>query len=237
MNSFLKFLKGIFFSAVLFCLYYLICPNLFTFLFKNGLESSNYWIQNLSQLGVYLLTFLVILFIVRKDIWKQWKEFIHNPKPILNKGLTNWIYGVIIMVISNLLVTSIVGNIAVNEQTTRETLLKFPIYAIPTIVFMGPFLEEIVFRYGFRKAFTKKIPYALFCGLVFGLLHVITAFDSVAAILPNIKEVLFLIPYGSLGFFFACSYYDTKNIFSSIIPHMLHNTLSVILILISNFLM
>lgn len=238
MDAVKKFMKGMLFSITIFFLYYLILPNFFALIFHKGLKSQNFWILNFSQLAIYLGTFLVILLIVHKDIFKQFKEFIKSPKMFLNTGFTYWIYGVIVMIISNLIVTSIVGNIAVNEQTTRDTIIKTPIYAIPTIIFFGPFLEELVFRYAFRKSFTKKIPYALFSAFVFGLLHVMTAFDTltIANILAHAKEFLFLVPYGSLGFFFAKSYYETKNIFSSVIPHILHNSISVLLILIVNFL-
>lgn len=232
------FFKGILFSAFIFFLYYLICPGIFSSLLKNGLNSSNFWIHNLSYLAIYVFTLLIILLIVRKDIFKQFKEFIKNPKKILNKGFTYWMYGIIVMVISNLIATSILGNIAVNEQATRETIMSTPLYAIPTIIIIGPFLEELVFRFCFRKAFTKEIPYALFCAIIFGLLHVMTAFDSftLSNILAHASEFLFIVPYGSLGFFFAKAYYETDNIFSSIIPHMLHNTISVLLILLTSLL-
>lgn len=236
MKKVITFLKGILFSAFIFLLYYLICPSFFALLFQKGIKSSNFWLSNLSHLAIYAGTFLVVLFIVHKDIFKQFKEFLKSPKKILNKGFSYWMYGIIVMILSNLIVTSIVGSIAVNEQTTRDTILNTPLYAIPTIIFFGPFLEELVFRFCFRKAFTKEIPYALFCAFIFGLLHVMTAFDSftISNILSHASEFLFLVPYGSLGFFFAKSYYETDNIFSSIIPHMLHNSLSVLLILITN---
>ena len=233
-----KFIKGILFSVLLFVLYYLVCPNLLAVLFRNGLVSDNFWIQNFSFLAIYVFTLFIILLIIRKDLIEQFKTFLKEPKKVLNKGFTYWVYGIIVMIISNLIVTSILGDIAVNEQSTREILFATPIYAIPTIIFIGPFLEEIVFRYGFRKAFTKKIPYALFCAIIFGGIHVITAIDewTITNIISHASEILFIVPYGSLGFFFAKAYYETENIFSSVIPHMLHNTLSVSLILLMHFL-
>ncbi len=234
----IKFLKGMLFSAFIFLLYIYISPSIFAMIFQSGLKSTNFWILNISALAVYLFTFLSVLVFVRKDILKQFKEFIKNPKKVLNKGFSYWGYGIVIMIISNLVVTSLLGNIAVNEQVTRETIMKTPFYAIPTIVFFGPFLEELVFRFCFRKSFSKEVPYALFCGFIFGLLHVMTAFDplSFSNIIKHAGEFLFIIPYGSLGFFFAKAYYETDNIFSSIIPHMLHNSFSVVLILIMYFL-
>lgn len=230
--------KGILFGAGIFLIYYLIGPLLFSLLLEKGLHSSNFWILNLSQLGVYVGTFLIIFLIVHKEIIKQFKEFIHQPKKVLNVGFSYWGYGIIVMIISNLLVSSIVGNIAVNEQTTRDTILSASLYAIPTIIFIGPFLEELVFRFCFRYSFKKEIPYALFSALIFGLLHVFTAFDpfTFENILAHAKEFLFIVPYGSLGFFFAKAYYETNNIFASVIPHMLHNSISVILIVLTHFL-
>lgn len=238
MEKMIKFSKGILFSALLFLLYYLICPNLFAILLKGPLQSDNFWAYNFAYLGIYVFTFFIILLIVHKDIFKQFKEFIKEPKKYLNKGFSYWVYGIIVMMVSNLIVASLVGNIAVNEQETRQILISSPLYAIPAIIFFGPFLEELVFRYGFRKAFNKEIFYALFSAFVFGGLHVITALDefTIANILSHIHEFLFIIPYGSLGFFFAKAYYETDNIFSSVVPHMLHNSLSVLLILITNFL-
>ena len=233
-----KFFSGIIFGIVIFFLYYLICPILFSYFFKSGLNSSNFWILNLSQLAVYLFTFLVILFIIRKEFFKQLKEFIKNPKKVLNKGFSYWAYGIVVMIISNLIVTSIVGGIAVNEQTTRDTIMSAPLYAIPTIIILGPVLEELVFRFCFRKSFNKELTFAFFSAFIFGLLHVTTAFDelTLSNIITHASEFLFIVPYGSLGFFFAKAYYETDNIFSSIVPHVLHNSMSVILILITSFL-
>ena len=237
MKNLKKVFEGIIFGAFIFFLYYLICPLLFSYLFKPGLKSDNFWITNLTQLAIYLFTFLIILLIIRKEFFKQLKEFFKNPKKILTKGFSYWAYGIITMIIANLIVTSIVGGIAVNEQTTRETLSLYPIYAIPTIIFLGPVLEELVFRFCFRKTFTKELTFAFFSAFIFGLLHVTTAIDefTISNIIAHASEFLFIVPYGSLGFFFAKAYYETENIFSSIVPHILHNILSVILILITSF--
>ncbi len=233
-----KFTKGILFSVGIFVLYYLICPNLFALLFKKFLTSDNFWISNFAFLGIYAFTFLILFLIVHKDILKQWKAFIKDPKRFLNKGFSYWGYGLIFMMLCNLLISSIVGNIAVNEQETRQLLFKAPLYALPTTIFFGPFLEELVFRLGFRKSFNKKIPFALCSAFVFGLLHVLAAIDSftIANLMTHWKEFLFIIPYGSIGFFFAKAYYETDNIFSSIIPHMFHNAMSVFLIYLTQVL-
>lgn len=226
MKKFKQFLKGL-----LFLTYFLLGPSFFAAFFIKELNSSNKLIQNITSLGIYLLIFFTIIFVIRKDLWQQTKNFFQNPKPIFDKGITYWIYGFIVMIISNLIIYQILGNIPANEQSVREGLLGNPL-TIPTIIFFGPFLEEIIFRYNFKNAFNNKILYALWSAFIFGGLHVLSAFNTftLSDILSHLGEFLFLIPYGSLGFFFAKAYYETKNIYSSIVPHIIHNTISVILI-------
>ena len=44
----------------------------------------------------------------------------------------------------------------------------------------------------------------------------------------NLVELVFLIPYSSLGCVFAYMYYKTNNIFVPMTFHMVHNTIIVI---------
>ena len=99
---------------------------------------------------------------------------------------------------------------------------------------IGPFIEELVFRASFRKAFKKKYTFAITTSLIFASLHVLNGFETltITNMLENWTQFLFLLPYGSLAFFFASAYYDTDNIFTSTIAHCFHNTLSVLLVLL-----
>lgn len=238
MENVIRVIKGILLTLIIFFLYFIICPYLYSMIFRNFLESTNFWVYNLTRLGMYFFIFGIVILIIHKDIFKQFKEFIKDPKKCLNIGLTYWVYGLIIMFLANLIIQSIVGAIAVNEQTTRELLLKDPLYIIPATIFFGPFLEEIIFRFCLRKGFKKELSFALTSAIIFGGLHVTTAFDAftLQEIINHLREFLYIIPYGALGFYFAKAYYETDNIFSSIVPHMLHNLISVVLILISSLL-
>lgn len=239
MNQPKQFFKGMLYTLTLGMLYLVICPAILALILKDFLLSDNFWISNIAYLILYLITFGIIFLIIRKEIIKQFKEFLKKPKEIINKGLSCWGYGLLVMIVSNLFISSFVNNISVNEQMARESLFEFPIYAIPVTILIGPFLEEIIFRFALRKSFNKKTVYALTSAFIFGLLHVLTAIDeyTIANLLNHWKEFLFIIPYGSLGYFFAKAYYETDNIFSSIIPHVLHNSLSVALVLLSSFLL
>lgn len=234
----MKFIKGFSFSFLLGFLYLLFCPLIFSLVLMKFIESKNFWVSNLSLLLVSFLSSLVVLFILKRDLITQTKNFFQNPKPIIKKGLKYWGLGFLVMIISNLVVSSIVGDIPVNEQMARSQITDYPLYAIPTAILIGPILEEVIFRFSLRKCFNKELTFALFSAFIFGFLHVVSAIDEFTLnnIINHLKEVLYIIPYGSLGYFFAKAYYETENIYSSIIPHILHNSISIGIVIFSNFI-
>ena len=83
-----------------------------------------------------------------------------------------------------------------------------------------PFTEEMIFRKSLRNCFNNKVLYILLSGLIFGSMHLLSA--------SSIVELVFLIPYSSLGCVFAYMYYKTDNIFVPMTFHMMHNTIIVL---------
>ena len=61
-------------------------------------------------------------------------------------------------------------------------------------------------------------------GLIFASMHVLGMVNS------NL-DYLYIIPYLGLGSAFALLYYETDNIFTTIIMHSLHNAIAIILYL------
>lgn len=211
-----------------------ILPLLYFGIFKNLAMSNNFWISNLTYAGYYVISLLLLILIFHKRLKKEWTEFIHNPKKFIKIGLSYWLKGFLTMIVLNLIIVNFAGGIAGNESQNREILTAMPIYAITTMCIIGPFIEELVFRAAFRKAFKKKYSFAIVTSLIFASLHVLNGFEvlTLSNMLENWTQFLFLLPYGSLAFFFAFAYYETDNIFTSTIAHCFHNTLSVLAILL-----
>lgn len=174
------------------------------------------------------LLFLVLLFFIyRKDLTKEFKNFF-NKKLFSNIRLSfnYWIVGLIIMVISNGIISVITnGSLAGNEEAVRELIDKFPIYMAFQVMLYAPITEEMIFRKAIKKSIDNKWLYILISGFVFGGLHVIGNVETSL-------DWLYLIPYCSLGFIFAMLYNRTDNIFSTITAHSFHNTLALILYLL-----
>lgn len=192
-------------------------------------------IYNLSSLGKNLyilfdnLIFLAILYISYHDkIIKDLKNYYN--KNFLNNFETSfkyWLIGIIVMITSNILiwVFSSAG-IANNEVAVRELVFKYPAYIFSVCIY-APLSEEIVFRHSFKEIFKNKYIYILASGIIFGGLHVITSATTW-------QDYLHLIPYCSLGISFAALYYKTDNIFSTITMHVIHNTITLLLVFLGS---
>lgn len=183
-------------------------------------HSSNKLIGTLSQLALYIILLTVMAIVYHKRLINDAKNF---KKEYVNVAMKNWIIGLGVMVISNLIITTFVKNIATNEALNRELLLDYPISNIISMIFLAPLIEEITFRASFKNAFQKWYIFALVTALIFGFMHIAKF---------TLLELLFIIPYGALGFFFAKAFYETDNIYTSYLAHMLHNALCVVLIFI-----
>lgn len=211
----IEFLKGLGTIVLYFTL-----TLLGAILFQDYYFSSNKVLATLAQLGTYTIMLIGLCLVYHKRLINDFKNF---KKDNINNALRNWLMGLGIMILSNIIITFIIGDIAANENANRELLAKYPISNFISMIFIGPLIEEITFRASFKKAFSKWYTFAGFTALLFGLAHIAEF---------NLLEFLFIIPYGALGFFFAKAFYETDNIYTSFIAHMIHNGMCVMLILL-----
>ena len=187
-----------------------------------GIKPNQIFLTTFSD--ICLLILLITIF--RKDLNKEFKIFKKNILKNLDIGFTYWIIGLSIMLASNIIINFIfrVGG-AQNEKLVQEMISKSPILMLLVAGIIAPIIEELIFRKSFKNAFTNKYLFIILSGLVFGLLHVISG--------NSLLQLLYIIPYSSLGIAFAISYCKTETVFTPISMHIIHNTL---LIMISIFL-
>ncbi len=114
---------------------------------------------------------------------------------------------------------------APNEAANRELITKNPYYSIINILLIAPITEELLFRLNFKDVFKKRWTFVLTTGILFGLIHIIGTPISLI-------NFLYIIPYSLLGVAFGLICYDTKSVYSSIIAHMIHNGVTLAIILL-----
>ncbi|HIR58636.1 MAG TPA: CPBP family intramembrane metalloprotease [Candidatus Onthousia excrementipullorum] len=189
-----------------------------------SIDVNNYTAGDLAIVNTFtdLILVLILIILYFKELKKEFKTFKDSWKLSMDTAFKYWFIGLIIMCVSNVLIGIITNlNTSSNEQAVQTLVSSTPYLMLFTAGILAPIAEELTFRKGVSKLFKNKWVYATASGLIFGILHVIGS--------GNILEYLYIIPYGSLGFFFALTYYDTKSIYPSIIMHAIHNSALILL--------
>jgi membrane protease YdiL (CAAX protease family) len=112
------------------------------------------------------------------------------------------------------------------------------IYVAISVVFLAPFVEEVIFRkllFGAIESNLKlpKIVVVIISTVIFSLIHLSSEITLVFSDISNFKYLVAFFLYAPLAFVLSFSYsYSKNNIFTVIIVHMLNNLLSIILILV-----
>lgn len=169
-----------------------------------------------------LVYILILIFLYRKELKEEIKDFKENYKKYLSKTILIYLAGVLLMFISNLIISKITNqSLSGNESTTRELIDKYPLYMIYSSIIYAPITEELIFRKSLKNIFKFKYLFIIISGLIFGLLH-LSDYKSTT-------ELLFTIPYIIMGIDFAYIYYKTNNIFTTMTLHMGHNLILLII--------
>lgn len=204
---------------------------LYQLVFLNILKQDNFIINNILYLvmGIILCTVCVLINI--KRLKNDYNDFNNNYKKYLSIGLKYWLVSIFIMMISNIILSFITNDIASNEENNRLIMDYYPIYMILYSSILAPIIEELTFRVNFREAFKNDKLFIIITSLIFAGIHVFSG--GISSVLSNPSELLYFVSYGSVSVALALSLVKTDNIYTSIIIHSLHNTLSVILIILA----
>ena len=202
-----------------------IISNIFSFFIKSKILPAKY--NNIYYLLIYLILFIIFTLLYKKELIHDFNKFKKDFKKDIKIAFKYYIRGVFIMYLTNYLLIFIFHlSKSVNELQNIEMIKNNMITQTIIIILLAPFLEEIVFRLSFKKM-TKDIKlYSIITGVLFGFVHVITS-------LNNPIMILLTIPYSSVGIGLGYAYRKTDNIFSSITMHMLHNTFTIAIIIIT----
>lgn len=171
--------------------------------------------------NIILLIILILLY--KNDLKNEFKKFKENLNKNIDTGFKYWLIGLMTMFISNIIINIIMGNgQAENEKIVQQMITYAPYIMVINAGIIAPIIEEITFRKAFKNVFNNKWLFILSSSLIFGSLHVITKLTSPL-------DLLYIIPYSSLGISLAYMYYKTDTIYTSITMHIFHNTILTIL--------
>lgn len=175
------------------------------------------------------LSFMFILFLLYrktllKDITLYIKYFIKN----ISTGTKYWIIGLCIMMLSNIIISHYFPGGSANEEAVQNIIKQVPIYMVFSTIIYAPFVEELIFRKSIRDIIGNDYLYIIISGLTFGFVHTLAG--------STLHELIYIIPYGALGSCFAIMHVKTKNIYTSMTFHMIHNAIIVFISIAGNIL-
>lgn len=213
-------------NILVFLIYYIL-PILLSYYFK----LFNVKLTNLSDIMIFivlisldLLPFLFLTIVYRKDFKNDYLNYKNNFINNIDKYVWLWIFALVVMSLSNILISLISGSdVSNNEQAIRNITKLFPIYSIISTSLLAPITEELAYRKTIRNIFINKKLSIIMSGIIFGLAHVVGTYT-------NLVDLLYIIPYGVFGSVFMYIYFDSDSIFSTITIHLIHNTLLVIML-------
>ena len=188
------------------------------YIFKINIEDIPQTTYKIYLLVVEICMALLIYIIYENEINKAIDDIKINHKKYFDKYFKVYIIGIVIMLVTNMIISFIGGNMSSNETAIRNEFNNFPITTYISAVFIAPIVEEFVFRMGIRSIFKNNIIYILVSGVLFGYLHIMT--------MPmNLLFPLYLLSYSSAGIAFAYMMTKSNNILISSWFHLMHNGL------------
>lgn len=183
------------------------------------------WFEDSAMLSIrwtvlsFIIAFLITLFLLKDDIFNRNRiqgqsTMIHTIKWII----FGFFLSLFAQSIAGIIEMYILG-VDQESQNTNDILFiaqKAPIFII-VVTLLGPFLEEIVFRYILFGSLYHRFSFfvsALISSVIFALVH---------------QDFPHLLIYISMGFVFAFLYVKTKRIIVPICAHMLMNSFVVVI--------
>ena len=189
----------------------------------NTLNSS---MKVLLSIGSSLIIILILVIVYHKDLKEMLWDYKKNYKEYFDLGLKCWFVGLVIMCLSNILISILTPVHEANNEVLVQNMLKAsPFLSFISSSLLAPFIEEMIFRKSLGDIFDNKYFKIIMSALIFGLLHVIFSFNTW-------YDFLYVIPYGALGGAFSYILTKKNNIFIPITFHVLHNSIITIISII-----
>lgn len=182
---------------------------------------------------IYLIMVPGIIYFMKSDLILDFKDTKDKKREIIVPIIIGYAYVWVGNIVSTFLSTYLAGalDLEVGEAANQQAIISAVtssagILMIISAVFIGPVIEELIFRkaiFGLIKSNTVALIVSTF---VFGLIHVISETSVQAAIVNGVS-------YFVMGFVFSYIYLKAeRNVMIPIIVHIINNAVSILLILL-----
>lgn len=195
---------------------------------------SSHGLKTFSGLGRYLFLGMIGIMFFHSSLAEQGRGLVRYWRIFVGHIFLLVLAYILINASSSMLVNVLMdrfhlGNLSLQNDVNivNTTKIVSPMVFIAFFGIIGPFVEEMVFRYTMMNLLKEKLPYQvviLLQALLFACVHVHRL---------ELSEFIQVIPHFMIGIFWGYLYHKTENIWYSTAIHMVTNTVVFILLLIS----
>ena len=191
-------------------------------------------IANYLKYLVYVVLALYGSFLFKDRLIQQWNEIRYSKRKFFFGVLTGCLFLILVTVffgfISGILRQFLgLDGQGLNQSNIQSTFQEQPLLLAVFACVIGPFVEELFFRQLLLHHLHKRLPGLLSIILV-GLIFALTHMHSLA-----LSEWVSAVGYLGGGLAFSIIYVKEKeNVYYPLVVHMLGNSLSFIILVISN---
>ena len=190
--------------------------------------SARAYVQAVISLTLSILVFLLY----RKDFVKDWLDFKSDTKANIKKSLKLFLifYGIKFGAAFVMALIAQIFNIDVLQSENQSVIEGLagaaPLMIALSAVVFAPFLEEGIFRLGFRKVINNKYIFIIISGAIFGFMHIFPTELSLYLALTQ------SIVYVAMGVTLSAMYWKHPNIWIVTIVHLLNNLIGILTVLL-----
>ena len=183
---------------------------------------------------VYVVLALYGSFLFKDRLIQQWNEIRKTKRKFFFGVLTGWLFLILMTAFFGFILGILrqflgLDGQGLNQSNIQSTFQEQPILIAVFACIIGPLVEELFFRQLLLHHLQKSLPSwlsILLVGLVFALTHM----HSLA-----LSEWVSAVGYLGGGLVFSIIYVKEKeNVYYPLVVHMLGNSLSFIILVISN---
>ena len=213
-------------GTILFAVYLVVLPFVTDPLFRLiGKLLDTTISETVQSVIYYYVLFAVTLIVFHKFIARTSRNFADN----LGVACRNMLLGLIALYGLNELVYRLSAVVISNRTNLNDTTISAQIHDAPRvtlliIVFLAPFIEEVLFRglvFGNLKSKSRVVAYLVSC-LLFALMHV----WQFAVVQQDMTYFLLMVQYLVPGAVLAWAYESSGTLWASIGLHAAANALS-----------
>ena len=161
------------------------------------------------------ILFIIFIFMYRKTLRSDFKSLTKREYKIIGLGiaatfLANIVIGIILAHF----------NVTNDNQDILDTFFnKYPLFIFIDVAFIGPLVEEIVFRKAISSIIRNDIAFVVVSSIIFGVMHGV----GIATILYVFMGALWAVIFIKVN----------KNVMATTMVHMANNLVAALLLLLS----